>query len=181
MGSLHPMDHTTAKEAVMLTDTNAYSGFAVDDIDKAKEFYGDTLGLKTTVLDEENGLITLHLAGGRDTLVYRKPDLAPANYTILNFEVDDIEAAVERGQVPRCARRAGGLGVGVDEPGAERQLRHHRRRAHVRLPHQPATAPVAVDVDPGEARLGGAREQGGERTGVAVVVLDQERAARGDQ
>jgi predicted enzyme related to lactoylglutathione lyase len=89
------MDHTTAKEAVMLTDTNAYSGFAVDDIDKAKEFYGDTLGLKTTVLDEENGLITLHLAGGRDTLVYRKPDLAPANYTILNFEVDDIEAAVD--------------------------------------------------------------------------------------
>jgi len=79
----------------MLTETKAYSGFAVDDVDRAQEFYGDTLGLKTTMLDEENGLLALHLAGGRDTLVYRKPDLAPANYTILNFEVDDVEAAVD--------------------------------------------------------------------------------------
>ncbi|HEX2435530.1 MAG TPA: VOC family protein [Solirubrobacterales bacterium] len=79
----------------MFTDTNAYSGFAVDDIDKAREFYGDTLGIETEVLDEENGLLTLHLAGGRDTLVYRKPDLAPANYTILNFPVDDVESAVD--------------------------------------------------------------------------------------
>jgi len=79
----------------MLTDTKAYSGFAVDDVDRAREFYGDTLGLKTTMLDEENGLMALNLAGGRDTLVYRKPDLAPANYTILNFEVDEVEAAVD--------------------------------------------------------------------------------------
>ncbi|HSJ17734.1 MAG TPA: VOC family protein [Solirubrobacterales bacterium] len=79
----------------MFTDTTAYSGFAVDDLDKALEFYGDTLGLKTTVLDEENGLMALNLAGGRDTLVYRKPDLVPANYTILNFEVDDVERAVD--------------------------------------------------------------------------------------
>jgi catechol 2,3-dioxygenase-like lactoylglutathione lyase family enzyme len=79
----------------MFTDTNAYSGFAVDDIDRAREFYGDTLGIDTEVLDEENGLLTLHLAGGRDTLVYRKPDLAPANYTILNFPVDDVESAVD--------------------------------------------------------------------------------------
>lgn len=79
----------------MLTDTKAYSGFAVDDFDKAKEFYGDTLGLKTTVFDEENGLMALNLAGDRDTFVYRKPDLEPANYTILNFEVDDVEAAVD--------------------------------------------------------------------------------------
>ena len=77
----------------MFTDTNAYSGFAVDD--RAREFSGDTLGIDTEVLDEENGLLTLHLAGGRDTLVYRKPDLAPANYTILNFPVDDVESAVD--------------------------------------------------------------------------------------
>jgi predicted enzyme related to lactoylglutathione lyase len=79
----------------MLENTKAYSGFAVDDIDKAKQFYGETLGVRTSVLDEDAGLITLHLADGRDTLVYQKPDLAPANYTILNFIVDDIEKAVD--------------------------------------------------------------------------------------
>jgi predicted enzyme related to lactoylglutathione lyase len=79
----------------MLADTTAYSGFAADDLEKAKEFYGGTLGLNTEVLDEENGLLTLHLAGGRDTLVYLKPDLEPGNYTILNFIVDDVEKAVD--------------------------------------------------------------------------------------
>ena len=79
----------------MLTDAKAYSGFAVDDLQQAKTFYEDTLGLRTTVLDEENGLLTLHLAGGRDTLVYRKPDFTPATYTILNFEVDDIDEDVD--------------------------------------------------------------------------------------
>ena len=77
----------------MLADTKAYSGFAVDDIEQAREFYGDTLGLKTS---EENGLLTLHLAGGdRPTLVYPKPDFAPATYTILNFPVKDIDEAVD--------------------------------------------------------------------------------------
>ena len=76
----------------MLADTKAYSGFAVDDVDKARQFYGDTLGLKTSV---EHGLMTLHLAGDRPTLVYPKPDHTPATYTILNFPVDDIDKAVE--------------------------------------------------------------------------------------
>ena len=79
----------------MLTDTKAYSGFAVDDVDRAREFYGDTLGLKTAVLDEENGLLSLHLAGDRETIVYHKPDFTPATYTILNFPVDDVDGAVE--------------------------------------------------------------------------------------
>ena len=79
----------------MFENTQAFSGFAVDDLDHAREFYGDTLGVRVEVLDEENGLLTLHLAGGRDTLVYRKPDLQPANYTILNFQVDDVERAVD--------------------------------------------------------------------------------------
>jgi len=79
----------------MLENSKAYSGFAVDDIDKARQFYGETLGLKVSVLDEENGLIQLDLAGDRRTLVYRKPDLEPGNYTILNFPVDDIEQAVD--------------------------------------------------------------------------------------
>jgi predicted enzyme related to lactoylglutathione lyase len=79
----------------MFENTKAVNGFAVDDVDKAKQFYGETLGLKYTVLSEEFGLISLNLAGGRDTLVYRKPDFVPATYTILNFEVDDIDAAVD--------------------------------------------------------------------------------------
>jgi catechol 2,3-dioxygenase-like lactoylglutathione lyase family enzyme len=79
----------------MFTNTKAYSGFAVDDLQKAQEFYGETLGLKTTVLDAENGLLSLELAGDRPTLVYRKPDFTPATYTILNFPVDDIDEAVD--------------------------------------------------------------------------------------
>jgi catechol 2,3-dioxygenase-like lactoylglutathione lyase family enzyme len=76
----------------MLGDARAYSGFAVDDLDKAREFYAGTLGLRTS---EDHGLMWLHLAGGRDTLVYPQPDATPASYTILNFEVDDIDEAVD--------------------------------------------------------------------------------------
>jgi len=79
----------------MFADTKAFSGFAVDDLKQAEEFYGETLGLKTEILDQDNGLLSLHLAGGRDTLVYLKPDLSPANYTILNFPVEDVEKAVD--------------------------------------------------------------------------------------
>jgi len=79
----------------MLTNAKAYSGFAVDDLEKALEFYGETLGVKTSVLDRENGLMVLHLAGDRDTLVYRKPDYVPATYTILNFTVADVDEAVD--------------------------------------------------------------------------------------
>ena len=76
----------------MLTDSKAFSGFAVPDIAAAREFYEGKLGLKTS---EENGLLTLHLAGDRPTLIYPKPDHVPATYTILNFPVEDIDAAVE--------------------------------------------------------------------------------------
>ncbi|MGI8462193.1 MAG: VOC family protein [Solirubrobacterales bacterium] len=80
----------------MLEKTKAFSGFAVNDLAKAKEFYGEILGVGVKVLDEENGLLELELAGGeRPTLVYAKEDLKPANYTILNFQVDDVEKAVD--------------------------------------------------------------------------------------
>jgi predicted enzyme related to lactoylglutathione lyase len=79
----------------MLADSRAFSGIGVDDFEKAKGFYGETLGLRFTVLDEENGLMTLHLAGDRDTLLYESPRFSPAGYTVLNFEVDDIDAAVD--------------------------------------------------------------------------------------
>lgn len=78
----------------MFAETKAFSGFAVDDLAKAREFYGETLGLKTTELMEDM-LLQLDLAGDRPTLIYVKPDFAPASYTILNFEVADIEATVE--------------------------------------------------------------------------------------
>jgi catechol 2,3-dioxygenase-like lactoylglutathione lyase family enzyme len=76
----------------MFADTKAFSGFAVEDIEAARGFYGETLGLKTS---EENGLLILHLAGDRPTLVYPKPNHTPADYTILNFPVDDIDKAVD--------------------------------------------------------------------------------------
>jgi catechol 2,3-dioxygenase-like lactoylglutathione lyase family enzyme len=79
----------------MFAKTKAYSGFAVDDLQKAREFYGETLGLKTSVLDEEHGLMTLHLAGDRATLVYQRADHTPATYTILNFPLEDIDQAVD--------------------------------------------------------------------------------------
>jgi len=79
----------------MFANTKATNGFAVDDVEAAKRFYGETLGLGTTDLSEEFGVMSIQLAGGRDTLVYRKDDFTPATYTILNFEVDDVDAAVD--------------------------------------------------------------------------------------
>ncbi|MGH2722796.1 MAG: VOC family protein [Actinomycetota bacterium] len=76
----------------MFATTKAYSGFSVDDIPAAKRFYGETLGL---VVSEEHGMLTLHIAGGGDVLVYPKPDHTPASFTILNFPVDDIDRAVD--------------------------------------------------------------------------------------
>jgi predicted enzyme related to lactoylglutathione lyase len=77
----------------VFANTKAFSGFAVDDVDKARAFYGETLGIETTA--EEMGLLTLHLAGDRPTMIYPKPDFTPATYTILNFPVDDVDAAVD--------------------------------------------------------------------------------------
>jgi predicted enzyme related to lactoylglutathione lyase len=77
----------------MFGNTKAFSGFAVDDIGKAKQFYSETLGLEVT---EENDLLTLHIAGDRPILVYPKPNHTPATFTILNFPVEDIESTVEQ-------------------------------------------------------------------------------------
>lgn len=77
----------------MFKDTKAFSGFSVDDIPKAKTFYSDTLGLHVT---EENGMLTLHIAGGANILVYPKgPGHKPATYTMLNFPVSNIDEAVD--------------------------------------------------------------------------------------
>ena len=76
----------------MFADTKAYSGIAVKDMEKAREFYGGKLGLRTS---EEHGNLWLHLAGDRDTLIYDQPEMTPASFTVLNFEVDEIEEAVD--------------------------------------------------------------------------------------
>ena len=103
----------------MFADTKAYSGFAVDDLQKAQSFYADTLGLKTSVLDPEAGLLALHLAGGRDTFVYLKPDFTPATYTILNFPVPDVDAAVDE-LTSRGVRFERYEGMDQDEKGIAR-------------------------------------------------------------
>ena len=103
----------------MLGKGKAYSGFAVEDMSNAKDFYGETLGIEIKVLDEQNGLMELQLEGGkRPTLCYQQPGTTPASYTILNFPVDDIEAAVdalaERGV---SFERYEGTGIETDEKG----------------------------------------------------------------
>jgi predicted enzyme related to lactoylglutathione lyase len=77
----------------MFKDTKAFSGFSVDDIPRAKQFYGETLGVEVT---EEHGMLTLHLGGGGTVLAYPKANHTPATFTILNFPVENIEAAVDR-------------------------------------------------------------------------------------
>jgi catechol 2,3-dioxygenase-like lactoylglutathione lyase family enzyme len=76
----------------MFRNTKAFSGFSVDDVAAARAFYGDVLGIDVS---EENGMLSLHIAGDRDILVYPKADHAPATYTVLNFPVDDVEVAVD--------------------------------------------------------------------------------------
>ena len=100
----------------MFENTRAYSGFAVPDLEKARDFYGKTLGLRTSL---ENGLLTLHLAGDRPTLVYPKPDHEPATYTILNFPVRDIDEAVDE-LIARGVRFERYDGFEQDEKGISR-------------------------------------------------------------
>jgi catechol 2,3-dioxygenase-like lactoylglutathione lyase family enzyme len=79
----------------MLANSKAYSGFAVDDVARAKQFYTETLGLRVSDLDAQNGLLELQVGGERPILVYQKPDFTPATYTILNFPVADIDKIVD--------------------------------------------------------------------------------------
>lgn len=77
----------------MLKDSHAFSGFSTNDIPAARAFYADVLGLEVS---EDMGLLNLKFAGGGRAIVYPKPNHEPATFTVLNFPVDDIEAAVDR-------------------------------------------------------------------------------------
>lgn len=100
----------------MFENTRAFSGFSVDDIPAARRFYGETLGIRVS---EENGMLTLHIAGDRDILVYPKPSHTPATYTILNFPVDEIETTVDQ-LVERGVRIERYEGMDQDERGINR-------------------------------------------------------------
>ncbi|MGH9702041.1 MAG: VOC family protein [Candidatus Acidiferrales bacterium] len=76
----------------MLEKSKAFSGFSVNDLAQAREFYGRTLGLDVS---ESNGLLKLHLAGGATVLIYPKPNHSPATFTILNFPVESVDQAVD--------------------------------------------------------------------------------------
>jgi catechol 2,3-dioxygenase-like lactoylglutathione lyase family enzyme len=82
----------TTREVAVFEPTTAYSGFSVDDLATATEFYSSTLGL--TVTSDGVGS-RLRLPGGAEVFMYSKPDHQPASFTILNFEVEDIDAAVD--------------------------------------------------------------------------------------
>jgi catechol 2,3-dioxygenase-like lactoylglutathione lyase family enzyme len=102
----------------MLGSAKAYGGFSVDDIPAAKRFYGETLGLEVS---EGNGMLTLHISGGGNILVYPKPDHAPATFTILNFPVEDIDAAVDE-LTERGVRFERYEGTQQDERGIHREF-----------------------------------------------------------
>ena len=76
----------------MLKESKAFSGFSANDIPKAKDFYGQTLGLEVS---EDHGVLTLHLAGGNNVLIYPKPNHVPATFTVLNFPVKNVDQAVD--------------------------------------------------------------------------------------
>jgi catechol 2,3-dioxygenase-like lactoylglutathione lyase family enzyme len=103
----------------MFTPDKAFSGFSVDDLDAAKQFYGETLGLPVTV--NAMGFLDISLGSGARLLAYGKPNHEPASFTILNFPVDDVEAAVDdlnaRGVVTKIYRDPD---YGTDEKGVSR-------------------------------------------------------------
>ena len=76
----------------MLRDSQAFSGFSVPDTEAARTFYTEALGLEVT---EQNGILTLHLGGGHRAIAYPKADHQPAGFTVLNFPVPEVEAAVD--------------------------------------------------------------------------------------
>ena len=79
----------------MLTDSPAFSGFSANDLDRAKSFYEDTLGLRVIAMPEMGGMLRLQLGGGAEVLVYPKEDHTPATFTVLNFPVPDVDRAVD--------------------------------------------------------------------------------------
>lgn len=79
----------------MFENSEAFGSFSVGDVSEAGRFYGETLGLEVSEMSEPMSMLVLHIAGGRDVMVYAKPDHAPASFTVLNFPVEDINRVVD--------------------------------------------------------------------------------------
>ncbi len=80
----------------MFKNTKAFSGFSVNDIEKAKKFYGETLSINISEVPGMKGILNLNIAGGNKIIIYTKQNHTPATFTILNFPVDDVEKAVDK-------------------------------------------------------------------------------------
>jgi catechol 2,3-dioxygenase-like lactoylglutathione lyase family enzyme len=102
----------------MFSNTSAFSGYSTDDIPAARQFYGDTLGLDVS---EENGMLSLKFPGGHTVLIYPKDDHQPATFTVLNLEVDDVDAAVDRLTGAGIQMEHYGEDAGQDERGIARE------------------------------------------------------------
>lgn len=100
----------------MLRNTKAFSGFSVDDVPRAKKFYGETLGLRVS---EESGMLWVYVDGDNRVIAYPKPTHTPATFTILNFQVDDIDAAVDE-LTSRGVTMERYPDLGMDEKGIHR-------------------------------------------------------------
>ena len=100
----------------MFKDAKTFSSYSVDDVSRAKAFYADTLGLETS---EEMGGLGLRLGGG-EAYLYPKDDHQPATFTVLNFRVDDIDAAVDELTEKGVAFEQYGGAIATDERGIAR-------------------------------------------------------------
>jgi catechol 2,3-dioxygenase-like lactoylglutathione lyase family enzyme len=101
----------------MLRDSPAFSGFSANDIDAERRFYADVLGVN---VEEENGMLNLHLGGGQTVLIYPKDDHQPATFTVLNFRVTDIDGAVDQ-LTAKGVTFERYEGAGQDEKGIARE------------------------------------------------------------
>jgi catechol 2,3-dioxygenase-like lactoylglutathione lyase family enzyme len=101
----------------MFRSSHAFSGFSTNDISKAKQFYGETLGLDLT---EDNGMLSLRLAGGGRVLIYPKDNHVAATFTVLNFPVENIDQAVD-GLTKAGVAFERYEGMGQDERGIARE------------------------------------------------------------
>ena len=79
---------------MMLKGKKAFSSFSVNDIQKAKDFYSQTLGVKVSQEDEHN-LLRLHIGNEAPVMIYPKPNHSAASFTVLNFEVPNVDKAVD--------------------------------------------------------------------------------------
>ena len=104
----------------MLKDSDAFSGFSVDDIEKAKAFYGETLGIETDMSDAG---LALRIPGRRPVFIYPKNNHQPATYTVLNFPVESVDAAVDQHNAAGVQMENYGPDMGQDEKGIARDPR----------------------------------------------------------